>query len=91
MQGIITRNFSNRFVLVSNGTEYGTIDKAAIYSVSVSLEGMDAANLYLYTYDGTNNRLIQSPNRPKVGADGKLTFTTNTKGYYVVSSGTLAK
>lgn len=91
LQGIITRNFSNRFVLVSNGTEYGTIDKAATYSVSVSLEGMDAANLYLYTYDGTNNRLIQSPNRPKVGADGKLTFTTNTKGYYVVSSGTLAK
>lgn len=91
LQSLVTRNFSNKFVLLSNGSEYGILDKAQTFAVSVDLKGMDPANLYLYTYDGANNRLIHSPNRPTVGADHALRFTTNTKGYYVVSEGTLVK
>lgn len=67
------------------------MNKAQTFSVSVKLNGMDTSDLVLYTYDGANNRLIGSANKPKVGNDGKLYFTTNTKGYYVVSSGSLKK
>ena len=91
LQGLIARNFSNKFVLLSYGTEYEVMNKAQTFSVSVKLNGMDTSNLVLYTYDGANNRLIGSANKPKVGNDGKLYFTTNTKGYYVVSSGSLKK
>ncbi len=91
LRALIERNFSNRFVLLSYGTEYGVMDKALTFSASVDMSGMNTSNLVLYTYDGANNRLIGSANKPTVGADGKLYFTTNTKGYYVVSSGALSK
>ena len=91
LKSLVERSFSNRFVILKNGTEYGLLDRATTFSAAVSLDDMDTANLYLYTYDEVNNRLIQSPNRPTVGTDGKLYFTTNTKGYYVVSEGALTK
>lgn len=91
LQGLIERNFKNKFVLLSYGTEYGVMNKAQTFSVAINLNGMDTSNLVLYTYDQANNRLIGSANKPTVKSDGKLYFTTNTKGYYVVSSGSLSK
>jgi len=89
VQSLFERFFSNdlRIVHFDHSGEWGQTVRVA---ARVDLNGMDADNLYFYSYDSTANtfRLIAEPNY-RVDSNGFLWFNTDRGGAVVVSDGSL--